>query len=177
MDRPWGLMRGAARAAEAPRSVKPGTVGRIWRFARPYRRWLLAFLLLTVVGAGIGVATPVLAGRVVNAVVAGGQVSAAAATVVGLAAGIAALAVLEAVTGLVSRWFSSRIGEGLILDLRTAVFDARPADAGRVLHPHPHRRAGQPAQQRRDRRPAGVHLDAGRRGRATSIALALDARR
>jgi len=72
MDRPWGLMRGAARAAEAPRSVKPGTVGRIWRFARPYRRWLLAFLLLTVVGAGIGVATPVLAGRVVNAVVAGG---------------------------------------------------------------------------------------------------------
>src|SRR5918994_5587226 len=122
MDRPWGLMRGAARAAEAPRSVKPGTVGRIWRFARPYRRWLLAFLLLTVVGAGIGVATPVLAGRVANAVVAGGQVSAAAATVVGLAAGIAALAVLEAVTGLVSRWFSSRIGEGLIVDLRKAVY-------------------------------------------------------
>ena len=100
MDRPWGLMRGAARAAEAPRSVNARARSRrIWRFARPYRRWLLAFLLLTVVGAGIGVATPVLAGRVVNAVVAGGQVSAAAATVVGLAAGIAALAVLEAVTG------------------------------------------------------------------------------
>ena len=77
----------------------------------PYRRWLLAFLLLTVVGAGIGVATPVLAGRVVNAIVAGGQVSAAAATVLGLAGGIAALAVLEAVAGLVSRWFSSRIRE------------------------------------------------------------------
>ena len=122
MDRPWGLMRGAARAADAPRSIRPGTVGRIWRFAQPYRRWLLAFLLLTVVGAGIGVATPVLAGRVVNAIVAGGQVSAAAATVVGLAGGIAALAVLEAVTGLVSRWFSSRIGEGLIVDLRKAVY-------------------------------------------------------
>src|SRR5918994_2669866 len=122
MDRPWGLMRGAARAAEAPRSVKPGTVGRIWDFARPYRGWLLAFLLLTVVGAGIGVATPVLAGRVVNAIVAGGQVSAAAATVLGLAGGIAALAVLEAVVGLASRWFSSRIGEGLIADLRKRVF-------------------------------------------------------
>ena len=122
MDRPWGLMRGAARAADTPRSVRPGTVGRIWRFAQPYRRWLLAFLLLTVVGAGIGVATPVLAGRVVNAIVAGGQVSAAAATVVGLAGGIAALAVLEAVAGLVSRWFSSRIGEGLIVDLRKAVY-------------------------------------------------------
>ena len=57
------------------------------------------FLLLTVVGAGIGVATPVLAGRVVNAIV-GRQVSAAAATVVGLAAGIAGLAVLEAGVGL-----------------------------------------------------------------------------
>ena len=40
----------------------------------------------------------------------------------------------------------------------------RPADAAAVLHPHPDRRAGQPAQQRRDRRPAGVHLDAVRRG-------------
>src|SRR5919107_5262624 len=123
MERPWGLMRGVTRAVDVPRSVKPGTVGRIWAFARPYHRWLLAFLLLTVVGAGIGVATPVLAGRVVNAIVAGGQVSAAAATVVGLAAGIASLVILEAVVGLASRWFSARIGEGLIVDLRRAVFE------------------------------------------------------
>ena len=52
---------------------------------------------------------------------------AAAHVVIGLAAGIAALAVLEAVIGLVSRWFSSRIGEGLIVDLRRAVFEARAA--------------------------------------------------
>ncbi|MBW0119347.1 ABC transporter ATP-binding protein, partial [Pseudonocardia abyssalis] len=87
-----------------------------------YRRWLFAFLLLTVVMATIGVATPVLAGQVVNAIVGGGTASAAAATVVGLAAGIAGLAILEAITGLVSRWFSSRIGEGLIVDLRKAVY-------------------------------------------------------
>ena len=122
MERPWGLMRGVTRAADAPRSIAPGTVGRIWGFARPYRRKLLGFLLLTVVGAGIGVATPVLAGRVVNAIVAGGEMSAAAATIVGLAGGIAALAVLEAVVGLGSRWFSSRIGEGLIADLRKVVY-------------------------------------------------------
>jgi ABC-type multidrug transport system fused ATPase/permease subunit len=115
-------MRAVTRAAEAPRSVAPGTVRRIWGFAQPYRRMLLAFLLLTVVGAGIGVATPVLAGRVVNAIVAGGQASAAAATVIGLAGGIAALAVLEALVGLASRWFSSRIGEGLIADLRKVVY-------------------------------------------------------
>jgi ABC-type multidrug transport system fused ATPase/permease subunit len=118
-----GMLRGVARAADAPRSVKKGTIPRIWAFAQPYRRWLVAFLLLTVVMATVGVLTPVLAGRVVNAIVAGGAVSAAAATVVGLAAGIAALAVVEAVVGLVSRWFSSRIGEGLIVDLRRAVYE------------------------------------------------------
>jgi ABC-type multidrug transport system fused ATPase/permease subunit len=123
MDRAWGMMRGVARGADAPKSVKKGTIPRIWTFARPYRRWLLAFLLLTVVSATIGVLTPVLAGRVVNTIVARGEVSAAAGTVLGLAGGIAALAVLEAVVGLVSRWFSSRIGEGLIVDLRRAVFE------------------------------------------------------
>ncbi|GAA1260507.1 ABC transporter ATP-binding protein [Pseudonocardia aurantiaca] len=117
------MLRGVARAADAPTSVKKGTIPRIWAFARPYRGWLLAFLLLTVVSATVGVLTPVLAGRVVNAIVAGGNVSAAAGTVIGLAGGIAALAVLEAVVGLVSRWFSSRIGEGLIVDLRRVVFE------------------------------------------------------
>ncbi|MFD1529887.1 ABC transporter ATP-binding protein [Pseudonocardia aurantiaca] len=123
MDRPMVMLRGVARAADAPTSVKKGTIPRIWAFARPYRGWLLAFLLLTVVSATVGVLTPVLAGRVVNAIVAGGNVSAAAGTVIGLAGGIAALAVLEAVVGLVSRWFSSRIGEGLIVDLRRVVFE------------------------------------------------------
>jgi ABC-type multidrug transport system fused ATPase/permease subunit len=118
-----GMLRGVARAADVPRSVKKGTVPRIWAFARPYRGWLLAFLLLTVVSATVGVLTPVLAGRVVNAIVAGGNVSVAAGTVIGLAAGIAALAIVEAVVGLGSRWFSSRIGEGLIVDLRRAVFE------------------------------------------------------
>ena len=72
----------------------------------------------------IGVLTPVLAGRVVNAIVGGGSVAAAAAH--GDRAGrraSPALAVLEAVVGLVSRWFSARIGEGLIVDLRRAVFE------------------------------------------------------
>src|SRR3954469_18299108 len=117
------MMRGVVRAADAPKSVRKGTIKRIWAFARPYRGRLLTFLLLTVVSATIGVLTPVLAGRVVNAIVARGDVSVVAATVLGLAGGIAALAVLEAVVGLVSRWFSSRIGEGLIVDLRRAVFE------------------------------------------------------
>ncbi|MGQ0573938.1 MAG: ABC transporter ATP-binding protein [Pseudonocardia sp.] len=123
MERPMGMMRSVARGVDLPSRVKPGTVPRIWSYARPYRGWLTAFLLLTVLSAATGVATPLLAGRVVNEIVAGGEVSAAAAVVVALAAGIAALAILEAVVGLVSRWFSSRIGEGLIVDLRRAVFE------------------------------------------------------
>lgn len=122
MDRPWGMLRGVARGAEAPRSVAKGTIPRIWRFARPYRRSLLAFLLLTVVSAVSGVITPILAGRVVDTIVARGNTSVAAATVIGLAAGIAALAILEAVNGLATRWYSAGIGEGLIADLRRAVF-------------------------------------------------------
>jgi ABC-type multidrug transport system fused ATPase/permease subunit len=121
VDGVWGMMRGAARAADAPTSVKPGTVGRIWRFARPFRRLLLGFLSLTVITATIGVVTPVLAGRVVNAIVGGG--SGAANTVIVLASAIAALAVGEALVGLANRWFSSRIGEGLILELRGAVYE------------------------------------------------------
>ena len=64
------------------------------------------------------VATPVLAGRVVDEIVDGGSSS----TVVALAIVIAVVAVLDAVVGIVGRWQSSRIGEGLILDLRRAVF-------------------------------------------------------
>ncbi|MDT7612773.1 MAG: hypothetical protein QOF00_220 [Pseudonocardiales bacterium] len=122
MERPFGMLRGVERGVTAPRSVKKGTIPRIWRFASSYRSWLVAFLLLTILSAVVGVLTPVLAGRVVDTIVKGGGTSAAAATVVGLAGGIAALAVVEAVNGLVTRWFSSRLGEGLIADLRRAVF-------------------------------------------------------
>jgi len=74
---------------------------------------------VSVVSALLGVATPVLAGKVVDQIVRGGAPS----VVVMLAAVIAAVAIAEAAVSLVTRWLSSNIGEGLILDLRTAVFD------------------------------------------------------
>ncbi|MFC5994259.1 ABC transporter ATP-binding protein [Pseudonocardia hispaniensis] len=122
MDHSWQLMRGVVRGADAPRRIAKGTVRRIWAFARPHRRRLLAFLLFTVGSAVIGVLTPILAGRVVDAIVSAGTTSAATATIIGLAGGIAGLAVLDAAIGLISRWFSARIGEDLIVDLRRAVF-------------------------------------------------------
>jgi ABC-type multidrug transport system fused ATPase/permease subunit len=114
------MMRGVSRAADTPTSIRPGTIPRIWTFARPYRLMLLAFLFLTVLSATVGVLTPILAGQVVNTIIGGG--SEAAATVVWLASAIAALAIAEALIGLGSRWFSARIGEGLIVDLRSAVY-------------------------------------------------------
>ena len=74
---------------------------------------------MVVIDALIGVATPVLAGRVVNEITRHGEVR----VVVKIAIVIAALAVVDAVLSFAQRWYSARIGEGLIFDMRTAVFD------------------------------------------------------
>jgi len=93
-------------------------LGRIWRFSVRHHRRLAVFVAISVVSALLGLATPLLAGRVVDEIGKG-----AVGVVVMLAVVIAAVAVAEAGVSLVTRWLSSTIGEGLILDLRTAVFD------------------------------------------------------
>ncbi len=95
------------------------TLKRIAGFARPHRRLLAWFLASSVVASVLTVAAPVLAGRVIDAIVSGTGIS----TVVWLAAAIAVIALAEAGLGLLTRYQSARIGEGLIVDLRTAVFD------------------------------------------------------
>ncbi|MCT2031683.1 ABC transporter ATP-binding protein/permease [Dietzia cinnamea] len=92
---------------------------RIGQFARPHSRRIVVFLILSVFGASLAVLTPVLAGRVVTAIVEASPVH----VVVGLAVLIAAIGVVEAVAAVFTRLWSARIGEGLILDLRRAVFD------------------------------------------------------
>ena len=96
----------------------PKLLGRIWRFAARHHRRLGVFVAVSVVSALLGLATPLLAGEVVDEIGKG-----ALGVVVALAGVIAAVAVAEAGLSLVTRWLSSTIGEGLILDLRTAVFD------------------------------------------------------
>jgi ABC-type multidrug transport system fused ATPase/permease subunit len=90
----------------------------VWAFAQPHRRELAAFLLLSVVSALLAVATPVLAGRVVEAIIDGEDEG----RVVGLAVIIAVIALFDGVVGIAERWQSAKIGEGLILALRRAVF-------------------------------------------------------
>ncbi|MEJ7770961.1 MAG: ABC transporter ATP-binding protein [Geodermatophilaceae bacterium] len=114
----WMSLYHAMNQNEERRKFSMQTLRRILGFARPHKRDLIIFLLLSVVSAVLIVATPVLAGRVVDAIVGNGEVS----TVVWLSVVIALIAVLESAVGLLSRWLSSRIGEGLILDLRRVVF-------------------------------------------------------
>ncbi|RLK59233.1 ABC-type multidrug transport system fused ATPase/permease subunit [Actinokineospora cianjurensis] len=119
MDSPRRLMAGAVRAADAPKGIRPGTVRRVWGFSARHRPRLALFLVLTVVSSALGVTTPLLAGRVVDEIVGRHAVSA----VVWLAVAIAGLAVVGAGLGLAERKQSSMVGEGLIHDLRRAVFE------------------------------------------------------
>jgi ATP-binding cassette, subfamily B, bacterial len=112
----WAM--GRRDSSVVNKQIPPGTWKRIMRFARPYRLDLLIFLAVIVVDALIGVATPVLAGKVVNEITRHGEVR----VVVKIAIVIAALAVVDAVLSFAQRWYSARIGEGLIYDMRTAVF-------------------------------------------------------
>src|SRR4051794_40154019 len=101
------------------KELPPGTWRRVLRFARPYRSDLTVFLIMVIGDALIGVITPILAGRVINQITRQG----AAHVVVQIAFVIAGLAVVDAGLSFAQRWYSARIGEGLIYDLRTAVFD------------------------------------------------------
>jgi ATP-binding cassette, subfamily B, bacterial len=103
----------------AGRKVPRGTWRRIARFAAPYRPALIIFLVIVIADALIGVITPVLAGRVVNEITS----RAAPRVVIWIAIVIAVLAVVDAVLSFAQRWYSARIGEGLIYDMRTAVFE------------------------------------------------------
>src|SRR3954451_7137416 len=104
----------------ASREIPKGTVRRILGIARPYRRELIGVLSLVVFSSLIGVVTPLLAGDIVNRIA---GLSGTAGDVVRIALVIAGLAVLEAGYCLVQRWYSARIGEGVIYDLRSRVFE------------------------------------------------------
>jgi ATP-binding cassette subfamily C protein len=115
----WMALQSAMQEGESHRAVSRATLRRVAAFARPHRRALAGFLGLSTTAAVLGVATPVLAGQAVDAIVEQGDVG----TVVALAGVIAVLALVGTGVGLLERLQSAKIGEGLILDLRRAVFD------------------------------------------------------
>jgi ATP-binding cassette, subfamily B, bacterial len=111
----WGSMRDPSVTQQ---KLKPGTVRRIIGYAKPYRLWLALFLFATILDSLITVVNPVLLGRIIDK----GILPRDEAVVIGLAVAVAAVALFDALLGFIIRWFSARIGEGLIYDLRTQVF-------------------------------------------------------
>jgi ABC-type multidrug transport system fused ATPase/permease subunit len=117
-DGMWMALQGAMREHGRTGSVQKATVRRVAHFARPHGRTIGAFLALATASAVLGVAVPLLAGRAVDAIV-GDE---GTGVVVGLAVAIAVVAAVDAGLGIGERLMSSRLGENLILDLRTKVF-------------------------------------------------------
>ena len=116
----WELLRSAVQQDEGDRrTVQRATLRRVGEFARPHRRTIAGFLALATTSAVLGVAAPVLAGRAVDAIVDAKGTS----TVVWLAVALALVTLVDAVVGTFERLQSSRLGEGLILDLRRRVFE------------------------------------------------------
>jgi ATP-binding cassette, subfamily B, bacterial len=112
-------MRGFARDPSVTKQkLKPGTVRRIAGYARPYRLELAVFLAAAALDAVISVSGPVLLGLVIDR----GILPRDVRVVIVVAALMAGLAVFDAVLTLVQRFYTARVGEGLIYDLRTQVF-------------------------------------------------------
>ncbi|MCH8612557.1 ABC transporter ATP-binding protein [Arsenicicoccus dermatophilus] len=115
----WQMMRSLTKDASVKdRKLAPGTARRVLGYAKPFRTPIAVFLVLILLDSALVVATPLLLGRIVDEGVLPGD----RRVVVTLALVVAGIAVLNAVLALAQRWFSARIGEGLIYDLRTQVF-------------------------------------------------------
>ena len=116
----WGLLHRLGNMDERvlDQKLPPGTVRRIGTFARPYRRLLVVFLALIVVGAGLSAANPL----IYRAIIDDGILKHHDRVVVELGLLVGTLALVGSGLSLVQRWVSSRIGEGLIFDMRTKVF-------------------------------------------------------
>ena len=116
---PWSMYRSMTRDGDVKRrKLAPGTGKRIIAFARPYRRDISFFLVLVVIDAMLVVALPLLFKVIIDEGVSKND----RGVVITVALVIAGLAVFTALLTLMMRWLSSRVGEGLIFDLRTQVF-------------------------------------------------------
>jgi ATP-binding cassette subfamily B protein len=118
---PWQAMHSMTRNRDVTKQkLAPGTVRRIAGFATPYKFEISIFLALVIVDAVISVAIPLLFRVVIDEVDTNG--SGRRSVVIGVALAIAGIAIFDAGLSLIQRYFSARVGEGLIYDLRTRVY-------------------------------------------------------
>ena len=98
--------------------LKPGTLKRIFAYAIPYKSTFVLFLFCLIADAFLTIATPLLLRELIDK----GVIPKDRALVTTMAIAVAVLAILTAAVNIVVRWISSKIGEGLIYDLRSQVF-------------------------------------------------------
>ncbi len=116
----WMTMRSMSSDRDVlKRQLQKGLVRRILSYAKPYRVVVILLLVTLTAASLLTVAQPLLFRRIIDDGVSVGDSQVVTVT----AFIIAGLAILDAALGLVARWFSARIGEGLIFHLRTEVFD------------------------------------------------------
>ncbi len=114
------LMRRMSQDPEiAQHQLSAGVVWRVLKFAKPYRVLITIFVALVIVIAALNVAPPLIFRQIIDEGILQGDLR----VVIILSLTVAGLEVLQAVLNVVQRWFSATIGEGLIFDLRTQVFD------------------------------------------------------
>ncbi len=119
MQSQWHAMHSFSRdRSVTEQKLKPGTVRRIAGYARPYRLDLAIFLIAAALDAVVTVVYPLLLAVVIDQ----GILHKRTDIVLWAAGAVAGLAIFDAVLGVVQRYFTSRVGEGLIYDLRTQVF-------------------------------------------------------
>jgi ATP-binding cassette subfamily B protein len=116
---PWQIYQSMTRDPSQVSSVGWPVVKRILTYARPYRRLVIAFLITLILVSLLTVAQPLVFRQIIDNGISQGN----AQLVTALAILVAVLALFDAGINLVGRWYSSRIGEGLIYDLRTEVYD------------------------------------------------------
>jgi len=99
--------------------LKPGTVKRIASYAKPYKTYITVFLITVVIEAFLIITSPLLLRELIDK----GVIPKNGALVTKLALAVAFIAIFDSLISIVGRWFSARIGEGLIYDLRSEVFE------------------------------------------------------
>ena len=115
----WMAMRSmTADPSVKSQKLKAGTLSRIFNYAKPYKLYISFFLVTVLIDALLIVSTPLLLRKLIDQGVIPGDRS----LVTQLAFIVGALAILDALVSVVGRWFSARVGEGLIFDLRTQLF-------------------------------------------------------
>ncbi len=121
---PMQMMRSFSRDPSViGQKLAPGTVRRIARFASPYKRELVVFLVLIVVDALVAVANPLIFMQIIDKGIGKNPPATGDKNVVmAMALLLLGLALFDAVLGLANRWYSARIGEGLIYDMRSQVY-------------------------------------------------------